>query len=538
MTPSSFIPAPRRMFMRIITLSITIITISPLGGMLNPKESTGKFTADVGWAFASMVSVMVIGLFVGLFVANYFGSSGFGAYSIVLTIWTLGTLTSGVGIPMALVKHVADAGEDRAKRSDVISAAMVIVACVGGLVALSVFALSSWIESIFRIANLGHYLRIISISFPFFALNDVFISVLNGLRKMRAYAAFETFRRGAILAFTLLLAWLGLGLDGAVISLALSPILTTILILGWHKQVFEFTLKGFGQVWRKLAWFAGQLYAAAGVEVINSQGATLLIGYYLADRDVGVYAAMLMIFGLATLAPQAIQKITYPAFAAHFASGNRELIQRMMEKLMRYAFVFISIMCLVLIFFADDIIRLVFPGNEDYLLAVTPLRILALVAVIYGMIVPVGAIFTSAGRADLPLKISFVQLFVNLGLGIALIPITANVFGIDIGGINGAAIALGAYLMVGVIAFFTLTNRIVHLQPRYGFAAAGLAMFYGLVAFSYLANERFGINGNLLGFAVIPVYSILLFATKIITKDDIKKIWQAIMSGFIAARTG
>ena len=71
-------------------------------------ETARKFTFDVGWVFTSLAAAMVTGLILRILLGNFFDASGLGTYSMVFTIWTIVTLTAGLGIPGTVVKYVAE----------------------------------------------------------------------------------------------------------------------------------------------------------------------------------------------------------------------------------------------------------------------------------------------------------------------------------------------------------------------------------------------------------------------------------------------
>ncbi len=494
---------------------------------MGEMENARKFTFDVSWATASLAFMMVVGFAIGVILGNYFDASGLGAYSMTLTIWGIGSLTAGIGIPMAVIKYIAEYSDRPNIWNSMVSSAMVSGGLIATVASIILFLLSSTMENVFNIPDLAHLLRIVSFSFPFIVINEIFIGTLNALRKMKEYTMLEVFRRGLMLVFTLILLWSGMGIEGAVIALVLSPIVVTSTMLVMHKKYFQFQFINFKKYSKKLVKFGGQLYFASGVSLINAQAAILLIGFYMTDRDVGVYAMALMFFNVMIMIPQAIQKITYPAFSVHFAKKRISLIQDMMKIIMRFSFILMSLTCLFLIFYIDDIIGFVFPGKDDFLLAVAPLKIMAIAGVPFGILIPVGAVFTSAGRADIPLKISIVKAFTNIGLAIVLIPMTGiALWGFSIGGLNGAAIALGGNFIIGIIMtiFYLKPSLDIHLSIKKIWI--GLVLFFMTILALYSLGGLIEIEENILGLIIIPLYTLGLYLTGVISSDLFSMIKQ------------
>ncbi len=483
-------------------------------------ENARKFTFDVSWATASLAFMMFIGFAIGVLLGNYFDASGLGVYYMTLTIWGIGSLTAGIGIPMAVIKYVAEYSDKPKIWNSLVSSAMVSGGLIGLGASFALFLLSPTIENMFNIPDLGHLLRIISFSFPFIVVNEIFIGTLNALRKMKDYTMLEVFRRGLMLVFTLIFLWYGMGIEGAVIALAFSPAIVTITILAMHKKYFRFRFVNIKKYTKKLVKFGGQLYFASGVSLINAQAAILLIGFYMTDRDVGVYAIALMFFNVMIMIPQAIQKVTYPAFSTHFAKKRTALIKSMMKVIMRFSFILMSLACLFLIFYFDDVIKFIFPGKDDFLLAVAPLKIMAIAGVPFGILVPVGAIFTSAGRADLPLRISIVRAFTNVGIAIILIPMAGlTLWGFAIGGLNGAAIALGGNFIVSIVMTIIYLKPCLNIRLKIRKIWLGLGIFFMTILAIYSLTDMIGIDENILGLMIIPLYIIILYVTKVFSKD-------------------
>ncbi len=486
---------------------------------MGEKENARKFTLDVGWASISLLSMMAVGFILSVILGNYFDATGLGAYSMVLTIWTIASLTAGIGIPMAVIKYVAEHLDKQKICNSIISSSMLLGTFTGLGVTAILFLSSEIIENYLNIPNLGHLLRIVSFSFPFVVNNEIFLGALNAYRKMKAYAVVEIFRRGGILVITLVLVWLGMGIEGAVIALVAAPVLTTGVILLLHRKYFKFERFKTAKTLGKISKFGGLLYAASGVALVNSSAATLLIGFYLTDADVGVYAVALMFFNAMILIPQGIQKITYPAFATHLANKRKALIKRMMGFTMQFSLILMALTCLILVFYYDDIISLIFPGKEAFLKAVEPLIILAVIGVPFGIIVPIGAIFTSAGRADLSLKIAIVQAIANISLALILIPVSLKVYGLELGGLNGAAIALGANFIIGLGFTVVLIRPILKIRVNYTKILAGFGLFFLFLSAGFLAVWLADVEENIVGAIIIPLFVCSLFSAKVLSRD-------------------
>lgn len=484
-------------------------------------ETARKFTFDVGWVFVASTVTMAIGLIIRIILGNYFDASGLGAYAMVLTIWSIVTLTAAAGSPGALIKYVAECADDKDTR-DSLTSASILNGFVMGFVATIIFLIiSPWLESLFNIPGLAHLLRIASLSFPFVTANNSFVSYLNAVRRMKSYAAFEIYRKGIVIVFTVIFIWMGFGISGAVWALVVAPVSVTVAQLFLQKRYFNPTFARYRESTKKLYSFGSKLFAANIVGMFNSQMATLLIGFYLLDSDVGIYSVALMFLHFLTMLPQSIQRITYPAISEYFSKQRYESMKIMIETTLRFTFVFLSILSLVLIFYMDEIISLIFPGKDSFLGAVDAFRILAVICVLYGPLISIGGIITSMGRPDISLKISILNVVINLALLVVLVPLDLVIFGIQIGGIYGAALALGVTQVISVFIHLILIKKMVPIHIDFKLIYLGSALFLGVIALGYFATTH--ISGNLVGLIVIPIFSIGLYYFGIVNMGGIKK---------------
>ena len=485
-------------------------------------ETARKFTFDVGWVFVSLAVSMVVGLLVKIIIGNYYDASGLGAYSMVLTIWSMTVIFSELGIPVALIKYVAQY-KDKGKIKDTFISTAMISGLILGVIAMIILFFSSYfLDRIFNIPNLGHLIRILSFCFPFVLINDMFVCSFNGLRMMKHYSIFEIYRRSAVLVFTVLFIWFGFGVDGAVLALVITPITVTGIVLAYHRKIVHFTSTGLKKYFRKLLRFGSQLYFSNAVTILNSQAAILLIGFYLTDIDVGVYSVVWLFFNVITLVSMAMQRITYPAITSYFAEKRTNSVKKLMEVSIRFSFIILSVFSLILFFFIDEGIALIFPNDPTFLLAVTPLKIILILGLLNGSVLSVSYVFAAAGRPDIFLKISIIQVTINLIIALLLIPSSIALFNLEFGGLNGATIALGISLLIGFILFIIYLKNSLKISLKINSILSGFLLFICVIGFGYILIFEVGLSDNIVGVLVIPIFLALMFIIKFIPKDEIQ----------------
>jgi O-antigen/teichoic acid export membrane protein len=164
---------------------------------------------------------------------------------------------------------------------------------------------------------------------------------------------------------------------------------------------------------------------------------------------------------------------------------------------------------------------LIFPEKAVFLGAVPAFRLLAVIGVLYGYIIPVGAVFTSMGRPDIPLKITIFNLIITIVLLVLLVPLDMIFLGFQIGGINGAALAFGVTMLFNVLIHIILIKKMVPIHINFRMMFLGSVLFLGVMGLAYFASNY--INGNVVGAIIIPIFSVCLYYFGIVTMGGFKK---------------
>ena len=475
-----------------------------------------KFAIDVSWVLVAMIVDLGIGFFLKVILGNYFGASGLGAYSMVLVIYLIASILGGIGIPVALVKYIAEYKDRKSKFQSFVTCGVINSLILGGVVAAIIFIISDLLENLFDISQLGHLLKIIALIFPFLLVNNALINVLNGMRKMKLYAVAQIFRRASVLIFTAIFVWMGFGIAGAVWGLVVPAALTSGLIIIISRDFLKLKVNDFVKTSKSLFSFGSKVFAGNILGTINTRADMLLIGFFLLDKDVGIYAVAVMFVHFMLVIPQAVQRITYPAIAELWAKRSKKSIENMINKCMKFTYILLTLAGILFFFFAEDIIRIIYFNRPDeFLPAVLPLKILVLAFVIRGPLVSVGAVFGSIGKPEVTLYIIALITITNVILNIILIPMY---------GINGAAIATSFSFILSTVVGIYLREKILDIKIRLdyffivGFIAIGIYFFMMMVD-SILTGWYIHL---IIGIAGAVIYIGLVFVTKTFGEEDWK----------------
>lgn len=477
-------------------------------------EQVKKFTFDVGWVLISSVVTLLIGFLLRIVLARWLGAADLGLYQMVITVQGIATLIATLGIPVALVKYVAEYKDVKEKLTQTVSSGLLSSILFGILVGILLYALSGVLANVFHMPELARLLKILAFVLPFTSLFQALTGLLNGLRKMKTFASLLILQSILMIAFIIAFVRLGFGVEGAVLGIVLSVIGGCVFGLYRSRKFLHLSLQGLVQNAKKLVLFGSKMFGANAMGLILAYTDIILIGYFLTAEDVGYYSVAVSLSMFFLIVPQAIQTITYPATSEYWSQNNHQALSSMIDKSMKYSACILLPLGLGVGFFSREIITTIFGG--EFIYAVLPLCILIIARVIRGgTIVPIGGSFSGIGRPDIALKLDTLSAGINVGLNILLIPHF---------GILGAAIATTASLLLGTIIFLALMPRIlkVKIDLRWYAWTMGLA---GIAVAIFLAGTNV-VNPFIIGGIILCAYIASIFKF-FLTKED-KTIFKSL----------
>lgn len=481
--------------------------------------TTRKLALDVGWVFISQVVSLVAGIFLSVILGKFLGASHFGIYTMVYTLYTIASLVGGFGIPPAVVKYAAEYKEDKNKLDIFISCSIINSVMFGVITGILLFILSTHLANIFNMVELTVLIKIIAFSLPFLVINNTLLGLLNGLRDMKSYSFRTIIRSSLLLICTVLLVITGFGVKGAVVALLLSEVGTLLLLIFLLRNIFNFVICDYVITTKRLLRFGSQLFIANAIWMTNTNVDKLLIGYFLTDTDVGIYAIALSFAQGLLMIPRAISTITYPMISEYHSKVQHEAIGTLINKSMTYSFVVLSILGLLMIGLSRNIILALL--DVSFLSAMLPLAILILGVILFGTVGSVGSAFSSINRPDIAWKISAVGFIICFILDILLIPIY---------GVNGAALGTTALLLTETTFSIGLFKKIFNIEVNNALIMMMTVsiIFVVLLITSTIILKNVSTYSLSISLFIISLYVSLLRYMKLITAKELRDMCSMI----------
>lgn len=480
-------------------------------------QEAKKFALDVSHTFIASIINMLLVFVISIILARHLGAYDLGVYRLVYAFYGVATMVGALGIPVAVIKYVAEYKDDEVNLDKIVSAAIITSLIAGIIISIMIYILSQNIADLFRMPQIKDMLVLLMPVFPFILVNSILYGTLNGLRKMKRYAAALMLQQGLMTALTVVLIYWNFGVSGAVISIVISSIGISAYLIYHCRGYFHLILEGYWQTTKKLIVFGGKMFGANLINMINLQADVALLGYFLNATNVGYYSAATGLSKFFLVIPQAIQTVSYPATSEYWSKKNMPGLQKMLDKSMRYSALALMPAGLAIGLFAEDMVVSIY--GQGFQQSAIPLQILLIGTVIFGVgCTSIGGLLAGINRPDLSLKAAGISAAINVMLNIVLIPKL---------GISGAAIATCTSLITMTLIFGFMAKQTISIKMDLRWFAYGtIAALLGSLTF--IAGIQF-INKYILGLAILIIYAAIVLAI-ILKRDDINLAFSTIRS--------
>jgi O-antigen/teichoic acid export membrane protein len=252
---------------------------------------TGKFSTDVLWNLGSLALLGVSGVLINTIIAHYQSPSSLGVFNQAFAFYIVLSQLAVGGMQFSIVKYLSHT-DDRDLMATVISSALVAITGTAVLVAAVAFLLTHYSGVLFKSKDVTLGIQFICPALVLFSVNKGFMMVLNGTRRMRAYAIFQGLRY--VLIIVGIIGLIAAGFAGPYLAwcFLVSEFLLAIGLIGFvHKSIVGFGLRHVTRAWiyRHLS-FGVRGFFGGMLSDLNTRVDIILLGYFVSDASVGIYS--------------------------------------------------------------------------------------------------------------------------------------------------------------------------------------------------------------------------------------------------------
>lgn len=301
-----------------------------------PSAEQRRLRRDIGWNLIPVVLLAGVGLGMNFAIGGWWGSAALGAFNLVtISVFSFAVLGAG-GLQYAVLRAVAEAPDDRDHVAAMAVGALVPVVGLAALATAGFLALRGTFGALQGPA-VAEGMAWAAPGLFCFAVNKVLLGVVNGLRRMRAFAMYTSLRY-ASLAVGLVLAR-ALGLSGDQLPVVWSIAEGAVLVALLGELVATVSLRrcaGWRAAARRHLGFGARGVGATLAQEVNSKLDVWLLGVAVPNALVGVYSLAAALYEGATQLAVVVQNNVNPVLARDLASDDRAAVRTLVARTRRW----------------------------------------------------------------------------------------------------------------------------------------------------------------------------------------------------------
>jgi len=292
---------------------------------------------DVVWNLVPVVLLAVVGLTLNFVIAGHWGAEALGVFNLVTTAMFSAAVLGAGGLQFAVLKSVAEDPDDRDRVAAVVVGALIPTVVLAALTTVLFVAIRGPLADLVDKPAVPAGVLWVAPGLFAFAINKTLLGVVNGLRRMRAFAIYTSLRY--------LLIAVGLAVAIATdLPAERLPVIWTISECGLL-LVLVFELLATVSLRRSRGWIAWARthldYGARSVLStlvweINSKVDIWVVGIVMPAHELGIYSLASVVYEGALQLPVVVQNNVNPLIAKHVAAGELVEVEGIVRRSRRW----------------------------------------------------------------------------------------------------------------------------------------------------------------------------------------------------------
>lgn len=411
----------------------------------------GKFGQDVLWNVASFAVMAACGVSINLIIGRWYSAEALGVFNQTYSVYVIVSQFAVAGVHLSVVKYVAEYAHDAGTYRKINTAALLLAGFFAFISSAALWLLRDQIGRLFDSPGIAQGIALIAPGLFFFSINKVFLSIFNGLSRMRIYAVFQTLRYLLIVSGLLLLAIFHAPSNSLVLTFTLAEL---ILLLCMLPVIFpEFALTAFRTLrpWLRAELDFGLRSFLSNVLLqMNTRVDVLVLGLFWDDHTVGIYSfAAILIDGIFQL-PIVLRTNYNPLLVRLISAGKLDELKIRVRKGVRVTYAAMVVISLSVLL-CYPLGALVVSDPNAYLQSWPVLAILSAGLLFASGYIPFSNLLLAAGRPGLHTLLTAAWVLVNILLNLWLAPLY---------GVWGAAVGT-ALSYVWLVVLVKVTTKMV-----------------------------------------------------------------------------
>ena len=401
-----------------------------------------RLRRDVGWNLVPLALLAIVGLGLKFFIGGRWGEAALGSFNLVTIAFLAFAVLGPFGLQYSVLRAIAEGPDDRDRVAAIVVGALVPNTVLAAATTAVFLALSGPIARLVESDAVAEGMAWAAPGLFCFGINKVLLCVVNGLRRMRAFAVYTSLRY--------LLIAVGLGLAGAwgleadrlpAIWSFVEGTLLLVLTGELASQVSWSRRHGW------LAWSREHLgFGARGVlatlaSEVNPKLDVWMVGVAMTDAQVGIYSLASALNEGAMQLAVVLQNNLNPVIARDLAGDKRAEVEALAKRTRRWFVPALVAVCAI----SAASYPLIVPwliGNATFVDGAVPFAILMAGLALASRYLPFTQILLMAGRPGWHTIYVLAIVMVHFGGNVVLIPAF---------GLSGAGLALATSVVASAV---------------------------------------------------------------------------------------
>ncbi len=296
-----------------------------------------RMRRDVTWNLVPVVLLAVVGLALNFTIAGHWGARALGAFNIVTTAMFAFAVFGAGGLQFSVLRAVAADPDDPVHVAEAVLANLIPNVVLAAVTTLTFVLLRGPIGRLVHSTLVPEGILWAAPGLFCFAINKTLLGVVNGLRRMRAFAIYTSVRY-CLIGIGLLIAW-QLAVPAAELpliwSVAEGALLLVLLVELFATVAVRRGGRWTGQIREHLDYGARSVLATLASE-INSKLDIWVVAVVMPETAVGIYSLASVVYEGALQLPVAVQNNLNPVIACHVAAGELLEVEALVSRTRRW----------------------------------------------------------------------------------------------------------------------------------------------------------------------------------------------------------
>ena len=409
-----------------------------------------KLTTDIAWTMGCLVVLAASGILINLIIARLRDAAALGVFNQAYAIYIVASQFAVFGLHYSVLRHAALYDSDESERGKMLVNAGAYSLLLGACAAVSLYLAAPLFGLFLESTAVEDAICYAAPGLLLFPLNKILLAYLNGLRLAKAYSILQSGRYILVMLWATLLSASPYSIKYITFGFFVAELVTTTGVYLYLLFRNMLPRMRFDPAWTRRNFAFGGKSMLAGIFVeMNSRIDVLLVGFFLPDREVGIYSfAAMLVDGLYHVL--AFIRLNYnPLLVGYIRDSDWAGAKRLLVQTKRYVLpvTMLLSLCVLAVFVVLTTVIVPEKGLDQGLL---PLSILITGMTLVSVFIPFDNLMLVSGHPGYQTMQNMIIVLTTIVMNTALIPLL---------GINGAAIAMALGYISGVTVLVYLVSR-------------------------------------------------------------------------------